>query len=152
MFSAEISASDAVLFMLTTSLSQDLYKRFVNVAASDADVLRAARWISIAAAAAGAGLAIALGSVVEALTIFYSLLGVSLFVPIIAGLFVPRTKSGTAMGSIVAGVAGMLIVQAATAGRGWHMLTPALAGLIAAVGVWLMALVLSMMRGGAEQL
>ena len=26
-FSAEISAADAVLFMLTTSLSQDLYKR-----------------------------------------------------------------------------------------------------------------------------
>ena len=29
-FSAELSAADAVLFMLTTSLSQDLYKRFVN--------------------------------------------------------------------------------------------------------------------------
>ena len=41
-FSAEISASDAVLFMLTTSLSQDLYKRFVNAAASDAEVLRTA--------------------------------------------------------------------------------------------------------------
>ena len=32
-FSAEISAADAVLFMLTTSLSQDLYKRFLNPAA-----------------------------------------------------------------------------------------------------------------------
>src|SRR5215467_12787265 len=29
-FSAEISASDAVLFMLTTSLAQDFYKQFVN--------------------------------------------------------------------------------------------------------------------------
>ena len=32
-FSAELSAADAVLFMLTTSLSQDFYKRFVNRAA-----------------------------------------------------------------------------------------------------------------------
>ena len=28
-FSAELSAADAALFMITTSLSQDLYKRFV---------------------------------------------------------------------------------------------------------------------------
>ena len=34
-FSAELSAADAVLFMLTTSLSQDFYKRFVNPAADD---------------------------------------------------------------------------------------------------------------------
>ena len=37
-FSAEVSAADAVLFMLATSLSQDLYKRFVNPAASDRQV------------------------------------------------------------------------------------------------------------------
>ncbi|HNV01742.1 MAG TPA: hypothetical protein PLN93_02500 [Vicinamibacterales bacterium] len=35
-FSAEVSTSDPVLFMLATSLSQDLYRRFVNPAASDA--------------------------------------------------------------------------------------------------------------------
>ena len=46
-FSAEISASDAILFMLTTSLSQDLYKRFVNPAATDAGVLRLARWTAV---------------------------------------------------------------------------------------------------------
>ena len=49
-FSAEVSASDAVLFMLTTSLSQDLYKRFVNPAATDAGVLRVARLTAVAAA------------------------------------------------------------------------------------------------------
>src|SRR5207247_1901823 len=41
-FSAEISASDAILFMLTTSLSQDFYKRFLNPSASDPQVLRLA--------------------------------------------------------------------------------------------------------------
>ena len=35
-FSAEVSAADAVLFMLSTSLSQDLYRRFLRPDASDA--------------------------------------------------------------------------------------------------------------------
>src|SRR6202023_1642326 len=33
-FSAEVSAADAVLFMVATSLSQDLYKRFLEPAAT----------------------------------------------------------------------------------------------------------------------
>src|SRR5262249_22582412 len=37
-FSAEMSAADAVLFMLATSLSQDLYKRFLRPSASDRQV------------------------------------------------------------------------------------------------------------------
>ena len=139
-FSAEISASDAVLFMLTTSLSQDLYKRFVNRAATEAQVLTVARWTTVVAATFGVALAIALGSVVDALTIFYTLLSVSLFVPILAGLFVPRTGSAAALASIAAGVGAMLIVQFATGGRGWGIVTPALGGLIAALAAWLIAL------------
>jgi solute:Na+ symporter, SSS family len=139
-FSAEISASDATLFMLTTSLSQDLYKRFVNRDATDARVLAIARRTSVVAAALGIVLAIALGSVVDALTIFYSLLAVSLFVPVIGGLFVARTASRGALASIGTGVIVMLIVQFATDGTGWHMLTPALAGLLAAHAAWLISL------------
>ena len=41
--SAEISSADAILFMLSTSLSKDLYKRFVRPNASDAQVLKVAR-------------------------------------------------------------------------------------------------------------
>ena len=76
-FSAEISAADAVLFMLTTSLSQDLYKRFVDPSAGDARVLRVARWTTLVSGACGVALAIALADVIESLTIFYTLLGVS---------------------------------------------------------------------------
>ena len=79
--------------MLTTSLSQDLYKRFVNPAADDRRVLRVARWTAVASGALGSRVAIALGGVVNALTIFYTLIGVSLFVPIVAGLYVRRTSS-----------------------------------------------------------
>jgi SSS family solute:Na+ symporter len=142
-FSAEISAADAVLFMLTTSLAQDLYRRFVNPAATDARVLAIARWTAVVAAALGIALAIVLGSVVDALTIFYSLLTVSLFVPVIAGLFVARTASHGALAAIGAGVAAMVIVQVATGGTGWHMLTPALAGLLAAHVAWLISLLLA---------
>src|SRR5262249_53333971 len=96
-FSAEISASDAILLMLTTSLSQDPYKRFIEPSASDAQVLVVARLTTVASGAIGVGLALALGSVVDALTIFYTLLGVSLFIPIVAGLYSPRTTSREAL-------------------------------------------------------
>ena len=77
-FSAEISAADAVLFMLTTSLSQDLYKRFLNPTADDGRVLRVSRGgRARRQRRVGVALAIVLGSVVDALTIFYTLLGVS---------------------------------------------------------------------------
>jgi solute:Na+ symporter, SSS family len=150
-FSAEISASDAALLMLTTSLSQDLYKRFVDPSATDARVLSVARWTSVVAAALGVALAIALGSVVEALTIFYSLLTVSLFVPVVAGLFVPRTSSQGALGSIGAGVGVMLILHFATGGKGWYMLTPSVAGLLAAHAAWLISLLLGSCLHGTQR-
>jgi SSS family solute:Na+ symporter len=131
-FSAEISASDAVLFMLATSLSQDLYKRFIRPDASDRQLLFVARATSVVAATLGVALAIALGSVVDALTIFYTLLSVSLFVPVIAGLYVSRASTTDALAAIGAGVAAVLVTQFATAGRGVAGLTPALIGLIAA--------------------
>jgi SSS family solute:Na+ symporter len=139
-FSAEVSAADAVLFMLTTSLSQDLYKRFVNPAATDAGVLRLARVTAVLSGALGTILAILLGSVVGALTIFYTLIGVSFFIPIIAGLSVPRTSSTGALATMTAGVGAALVVHIATGGRGWGLLTPAIAGLAAATGVWVITL------------
>jgi SSS family solute:Na+ symporter len=131
-FSAEISAADAVLFMLTTSLSQDLYKRFVNPAAADARVLLVTRLTAVVSGAAGVLLAISLGSVLKALEIFYGLLGVSLFVPIIAGLYVGRADTPDALAAIVCGVTTMLGVQYATASRSLFGATPALAGIVAA--------------------
>ena len=131
-FSAELSAADAALFMLTTSLSQDLYKRFIHQSASETRVLFIARCTTVVAAATSVVLAVELGSVVSALTIFYTLLGVSLFLPILAGLYAPRASSIEALTSIVCGVAVVLAVQLGTGGRGVAGLTPALTGLIAA--------------------
>ena len=139
-FSAEISAADASLFMLTTSLAQDLYKRFINPGADDRRVLHVARWSAVVSGLGAAGIALVSESVLGTLRIFYTLLGVTLFVPIVAGLYTRRTSTGAVLVSIAAGVAAMLAAQIGTDGAGWGVLTPALAGLLAATTAWLIAL------------
>jgi SSS family solute:Na+ symporter len=135
-FSAEVSAADASMFMLTTSLSQDLYKRFMNPAASDAQVLRVARIATLASGVAGVLLAWTAEDVIATLTIFYTLLSVGLFVPIVGGLYVARTSNAGALASIAGGLTVTLGVHVATGGAGYGALTPALAGLATALLVW----------------
>jgi SSS family solute:Na+ symporter len=88
----------------------------------------------------GTALALVSADVIQTLTIFYTLLGVSLFVPILAGLYVPRTSTAAALASIAAGVGGMLLVQLATAAAGCGVVTPALAGIVMAIAAWAIAL------------
>ena len=135
-FSAEVSTCDAILFMLSTSLSQDLYKRFLNPGADDARLLMVARLAAVAGGVGGVLLAVLLGSVVTALAIFYSLLGVSLFVPVIGGLFTRRAGTASAFASIAAGVGVLLAVHVATAGRGFGVLGPNVLGLVAAAAAY----------------
>jgi SSS family solute:Na+ symporter len=142
-FSAEISAADAVLFMLATSLSQDLYKRFIRPDAADVKVLRVARRTTVSSGVLGVALALSFEDLVETLTIFYALLGVSLFVPIVAGLYVKQTSSEGALASIAAGVTGWAAVYVATGGTGWGIVTPPAAGLLAAIAAWAISLAVS---------
>ena len=135
-FSAEVSSADAVLFMLTTSLSQDLYRRHINPQADDGQVLRVARRATVVCGGLGVGLALVSEDVIATLTIFYTLLGVGLFVPVVAGLYVRRTTSGGALAAIAAGVGGMLVIQIGVGAAGWRLVTPALAGLLAAGLAW----------------
>jgi solute:Na+ symporter, SSS family len=131
-YSAEVSTCDAILFMLATSLSQDLYKRFLRPNASDAQLLRVARLASAAGGIGGVVLALQLPTVTAALGFFYSLLGVSLFVPVIGGLYTRRAGSLEAVVSIAAGITTRFGVQFITDGRGWGWADPTLFGLIAA--------------------
>jgi SSS family solute:Na+ symporter len=110
-FSAEVSSADAILFMLSTSLSRDLYQRFLRPEASDADVLRVARAAAVAGGTLGVLLAVVLPSVIGSLTIFYSLLSVSLFVPIVAGLHTRRVGSPEALAAIGAGIAALVAAR-----------------------------------------
>jgi SSS family solute:Na+ symporter len=134
--SAEISAADAALFMLATSLSQDLYKRFVNQEATDAQVLAVARRASVGCGIAGIAIALVSPTVGDALKFFYTLLSVSLFVPVVAGLASRRTGAPEVLAAIVGGVA---ITAAAQLGLGMPLptgVTPAVLGLLASVAAW----------------
>ena len=113
LFSAEISSADAILFMLSTSLSEDLWKRFVRPDATDREVLRIARVAAVAGGGLGIALALALPSVIGALAIFYTLLTVSLFVPLIAGLYTDRPGTRQAIAAIAGGVATVAGARAA---------------------------------------
>jgi len=81
----------------------------------------------------GVALAIALGSVVDALRIFYTLLTVSFFVPILAGLYAPHATTLEAGTSIACGIIATVVTQFATAGRGIAGLTADVIGVAAAL-------------------
>jgi SSS family solute:Na+ symporter len=128
-FSAEASAADAVLFMLATSGSRDLYKR-VRPNATDAQLLRAARLAAVAGAALGLVLSMMHRSVIDALGTFYAVMVVTLFVPVLAGLYARQTTRRQGLVSLV-GVPVLGIVHIATNGAGYGPLTPVVAGVLA---------------------
>lgn len=115
LFSAELSSADAILFMFSTSLTRDLYPRFFRSPLSEERLLRASRWISLSAGLLGVLLAVALEGVIQTLTIFYGLLSVSLFMPLIVGLYSRRFSAGTCLVSISLGLASALVYEAADA-------------------------------------
>jgi SSS family solute:Na+ symporter len=110
-FSTEVDTCDAILFMIATSASKDLYKRYLRPSASDDQLLRVARLSALVGGAAGVVLAVVLQTVIGALTIFYSLLVVTLFIPIVGGLAVRRATSREALASIVAGIGTLFVVR-----------------------------------------
>ncbi|WP_373057845.1 sodium:solute symporter family protein [Gemmatimonas sp.] len=149
-FSAELSSADAVLFTLTTSLSQDFYKRFVNPRASDAQMLRITRITAVFAGALGVAIALVAAGVVSALSIFYTIMGVSLFVPILAGLYSARAASIDALAAIITGIAVV---------GGWRLwydglpisgVTPAMGGLASALVAFVIAQFLRRAFGGPD--
>ena len=97
-FSTEVDTSDAILFMISTSMSKDIYKRYLKPQASDAELLRVARIAAVAGGALGVLLSIYLSAIVQAMTVFYSLLGVSLFVPVLGGLYLAPGRVGRGAG------------------------------------------------------
>ncbi len=104
-FSAELSATDAILFMLSTSLAVDLYKTFLNPAVSPRGLLKASRITAVAAGLLGIALAIALPSIIAAVTVFYSLIAVALLVPVLAAVYLRGVAAPAALASILAALA-----------------------------------------------
>jgi SSS family solute:Na+ symporter len=118
-FAAELSSADAVLFMLSTSLSKDLYKTFLNPEADDRRLMRVVRRVAIGCGVMGGLLAAVLPDVISALTIFYTLLSAALFLPLIAGLYSTTVSARGALIAMSVSVAGTLTVDRLTQGAGY---------------------------------
>ena len=140
-FSTEVDTCDAILFMISTSVSKDLFQRYLRPAASDSELLTVARLAAVAGGILGVLLSIYLTTIVQAMTIFYSLLGVSLFVPVLGGLYSRRAGQAEALAAITAGIVVLLVVRFGVAGR-YSWLDPTLSGLMAAAAVFLAVMAL----------
>jgi SSS family solute:Na+ symporter len=129
-FSAEVSSADAVLFMLSTSVARDFYQTTLRPQASDTDLLRVTRITAVAGGLAGTVLALWFGSILKALLVFYSLLVVTLFVPLVAGLYSARPTARAASAAMVLSVPATAAIHIATGGAGFGLLTPVAAGIL----------------------
>lgn len=144
-FTTEVNTCDAILFMLSTAASQDFYRRFVNPGASDPQLLRVGRVTAVMGGAAGVVLAIALDTVIGAVTVFYSLLVVTFLVPVLGGLFTRRAGSREALAAMSAGVAALLVARVLVMPVApW--VDPTLAGIVAAAAAYFLGLALPKTR------
>ncbi len=125
-FSAEVSSADAVLFMITTSAVRDVLEPLSKDPQSDSSLLRRTRITALAAGGLGILLARQFRSILSALGFFYSLLTITLFVPLAAGLFWKGPGQRTALAAIACSlVAGGLTLLAPNALGGWSQPVPA---------------------------
>jgi SSS family solute:Na+ symporter len=139
LFAAELSSADAILFMLSTSLSRDLYQAVLRPDATDRQLLQVGRGAAVAGGVLGLLLAMVLPSVMAALKIFYGIMTAALFVPLLVGLFSSRPGAGRAGVAIVASVTGTgigLVALAGTPQGGW---LPSVIGMALAAAVFALA-------------
>lgn len=131
-FSAELSATDAILFMLSSSLAVDLYKTFLNPVVSQKRLLMVSRVVLVGTGIGGIMLAAILPSIIAAVSIFYGLIAVSLFVPVLAGLYSRRVLSAAALSSIFAALVATLLTMRLTHRVGFGVLSPQAVGILTA--------------------
>ncbi len=133
--SAEVSSADAVLFMIATSLSRDVFEPLFRGKLSDRERLALARRSALGAGAVSILLANWFQSILSALSFFYSLLTLTLFVPLVAGLFWRRPGQPVALAAIASslGAAGIALLAGGGA-EGW--LPPVPVGILAGAIVY----------------
>ena len=112
--SAELSSADAVLFMLSTSMARDFYQRFWNRDVDDAGLLRAGRIAAFVGLAVSVAIALFIPSILGGLSAFYTILVVVLAVPLIAGLYFPKTDNRAALTAVIASLAAWLLTLCVT--------------------------------------
>lgn len=133
--SAEVSSADAVLFMIATALSRDVLEPLFRGKLTDQQRLALARRSALGAGALSILLANWFRSILSALSFFYSLLTLTLFVPLVAGLFWRRPGQSVALAAIGSSLsAAGLAVLSGGAAQGW--LPPVPVGILAGAAVY----------------
>ncbi len=131
-FSAELSATDAILFMLSTSLSVDLYKTFLNPQVSEKKLLLVSRLTAVFAGVAGVLLAAVLPNIISAVAIFYGLVTVALFIPVVLGLFWKRVTTTSVLVGILTAVPVTAFLIFSKVADKWRFLSPQAIGVLIA--------------------
>jgi SSS family solute:Na+ symporter len=129
-FSAEVSAADAVLYMITTSFTKDLYKTFINPEIKEEALLKMSRIVTAVAGILGISIALILPNIITALSIFYSLMSVSLTAPLLFGLFSRRPSTTAAFVCAIAGVMTTIVLQFGNGGKGLGILNAQSTGIV----------------------
>jgi SSS family solute:Na+ symporter len=111
-------------------------------------MLRVTRITAVLAGALGVGVALAAAGVVSALSIFYTIMGVSLFVPILAGLFSRRAATADALAAIVAGIAIVGGLKLWPTALSIASVTPAMAGLAGSITAFFVVQLIRRVLGG----
>lgn len=128
--SAEMSSADAIQAMLTSSFTQDFVKGLIQPGLSDARLLQITKLTSIITGTLGVILALLIPSVVTALQIFYGLLTVALFVPLVFGLYWKRPSAMAALIAISFSVPAASMIHILTSGKGFGILSPVACGIL----------------------
>ena len=150
-FSAELSSADAILFMLSTSLSKDLYKRYAFPGATNAQVLRVARRAAVAGGILAVLLAIVIPTVIDSLRVFYAVLSVSLFVPIVAGLYSRKPGVPEALSAIGVGITVLFSVRLADLSRISWLFDPTLLAIVGSAAAFVIVFLFRQRRLHAER-
>lgn len=132
-FAAEVSTADAVLYMLTTSLTKDIYKTFFRPDINDTELLKFSRIVTFVCGILGVGMALLIPNIITALSIFYSLMSVSLAAPLIFGLFSTKANNAMAFVAAVTGVITTVLLTFFNAGKGIWILNAQSTGIILAI-------------------
>lgn len=132
-FAAEVSTADAVLYMLSTSFTKDLYKTFFNPQVDDVQLLKVGRIVTVVGGIAGVIMALFMPNIITALQIFYSLMSVSLAAPFLFGLFSQRASVQGAFASAGFGIITMLCLQFLNNGKGIWLLNASSTAILVAV-------------------
>ena len=97
-----MSTADSALLASNTLLTNDIYKRFLDADASDRRYTRVSRVLVVGLGGVMIYAAVAIGNVIDALTLAYDLLTGCIFVPIMGASFWTRATWQGAIGLIVA--------------------------------------------------